>query len=292
MVDLRLLSLNAWGGRVYEPLFALLRELARDGIHALCLQEIYDAPEALQTHATHPNVRLDLLSRLREMLPNYQVFFAANTFDPRAVPSGNALLVHDGVRVEDYRVHPIARRQYPMVESASGFATYVHTLQVADLRIGGRTISVGNFHGLPLPGDKLDTPARLAQSKRLLEVAGDVDVLCGDFNLDPNTTSISMLEDHWRNLIREFQVPTTRSRLNPFWGTPQEQRYADYTFVSSSLTADRFQALDAQVSDHLGLFLEAHYETTPTDCSTAPSDCSAARWASVTPDSPVMSRRS
>jgi endonuclease/exonuclease/phosphatase family metal-dependent hydrolase len=266
MSDLQLLSLNTWGGRVYEPLVALLDDLARDGTHVLCLQEVYDAPEAIAADQPLPHVRLDLLIRLRKALPNYQAFFAANSTGfpaggrlarPGQVRFGNALLVRDDVDIEDYRVHPIIERQHPVADSATRFSKYVHKLQVAELRIGGRSVKVGNFHGLPLPGDKLDTPVRIVQSKRVLQVAGDVDVLCGDFNLDPNTRSVAMLEEHWRNLIREFQVPTTRSRLNPFWGTPQEQRFADYAFVSESIAAEGFRALDAQVSDHLGLFLEA-----------------------------------
>jgi endonuclease/exonuclease/phosphatase family metal-dependent hydrolase len=144
---------------------------------------------------------------------------------------------------------------------------------VAVLRIGGRIVKVGNFHGLPLPGDKLDTPARLLQSMKLLETAHDVDVLCGDFNLGPQTTSVAMLEEHWRNLIREFAVPTTRSRLNPYRGTPQEQCFADYAFVSDLIVADRFSALDAQVSDHLGLLLEARINTSMA--SDAPVSVSA-----------------
>jgi endonuclease/exonuclease/phosphatase family metal-dependent hydrolase len=247
---------------VYEPLMALLDELARDGTQVLCLQEVYDAPEAIAAEQPLPNVQLDLLIRLRQALPNYRVFFAVNStglavdgrlVHPDQVRYGNALLVRDDVHIADYRVHPIIEREYPV----TGLAKYVHTLQVVDLRIGGCPVKVGNFHGLPWPGDKFDTPARIVQSKRLLQVAGDVHVLCGDFNLDPRASSVALLEAHWRNLIREFQVPSTRSRLNPFWGTPREQRFADYAFVSESIAAERFSALDAQVSDHLGLLLEA-----------------------------------
>jgi endonuclease/exonuclease/phosphatase family metal-dependent hydrolase len=264
MTELRLLSLNTWGGRMYEPLMGLLGELGRDRTHVFCLQEIYDAPEAITKDQSLPKVRLDLLSRVGKVLPGYQVLFAANctgafvdgkNIGPDMVRYGDAMLVRDDVTIEDYRVHAIVSRPYP--KAAGGFGTYVHSLQVAVLRLGERSVTIGNFHGLPWPGDKLDTPARLVQSERLRQLAPDVDVLCGDFNLDPSTTSVSMLEGRWRNLISEFNVPTTRSRLNPYWGTPQEQRYADYAFVSDVIDARRFVALEAQVSDHLGLYLEA-----------------------------------
>jgi endonuclease/exonuclease/phosphatase family metal-dependent hydrolase len=234
----------------------------------MCLQEVYDAPEWVARDHRVTKVCLDLLSRIRDVVPHYRILFVPNSMGvtvdgrlvgPEEVRYGNALLVRDDLGIEQYRVYPIVARPYVPGGPADGrgFARYVHTLQVVVLRVGECIIKIGNFHGLPSPGDKLDTPARLFQSMRLLDKARDVDVLCGDFNLDPDTTSIAMLEAHWRNLIREFAVPSTRSRLNPYRGTPQEQRFADYAFVSDAIEANRFGALDAQVSDHLGLLLEA-----------------------------------
>lgn len=263
MTELRVMSLNTWGGRVYEPLLGLLSQLGHDGTHVMCLQEVYDGPKSNAADRPDTKPRLDLLSRIREVLPNYRVTFAANSIGasvggkpvgPEQVRYGNAVLVRDDLGVGEYRASPIVTRTYSL---GQGVARYVHTLQVLVVGVGGCGIKIGNFHGLPLPGDKLDTPTRLVQSMRLLEAAHDVDVLCGDFNLDPNTTSVAMLETHWRNLIREFAVPSTRSGLNPYRGTPQEQRFADYAFVSDAIAADRFRALDAQVSDHLALLLEA-----------------------------------
>lgn len=81
-------------------------------------------------------------------------------------------------------------------------------------------------------------------------------VLCGDFNLLPQTKSIAMLEGRMRNLIKEYNIKTTRSKLNPYHGTPTEQHFADYVFVSEDIKVLDFKVPEAEVSDHLPMILE------------------------------------
>ena len=54
----------------------------------------------------------------------------------------------------------------------------------------------------------------------------------------------------------ERGIPTTRSRLNPYFGTPQEQPHADYAFVSPELQVADFMVPDVQISDHLPMILD------------------------------------
>lgn len=85
-------------------------------------------------------------------------------------------------------------------------------------------------------------------------------ILAGDFNLLPDTESIAMLGRRLRDLVREYAVPTTRSRLNPYRGTPREQKFADYIFfVSPSLQVHDFAVPDLLVSDHLPLILSCEW---------------------------------
>jgi hypothetical protein len=41
------------------------------------------------------------------------------------------------------------------------------------------------------------------------------------------------IEHQVRNLVKEYAIPTTRSRLNPYYDRPREQKFADHVFVSS-----------------------------------------------------------
>jgi endonuclease/exonuclease/phosphatase family metal-dependent hydrolase len=81
-------------------------------------------------------------------------------------------------------------------------------------------------------------------------------VLIGDFNLLPETESVRLLEAGLSNLVIERAIPSTRSRLNPYYGTPQEQPHADYAFISPGLRVTGFEVPDVAISDHLPLILD------------------------------------
>jgi endonuclease/exonuclease/phosphatase family metal-dependent hydrolase len=91
--------------------------------------------------------------------------------------------------------------------------------------------------------------------RRVLDAHDGPVALVGDFNLLPETESVHLLEDGLRNLVIERGIPSTRSRLNPYFGTPQEQPHADYAFVSPGLRVAEFQVPDLQISDHLPMIL-------------------------------------
>jgi endonuclease/exonuclease/phosphatase (EEP) superfamily protein YafD len=139
----------------------------------------------------------------------------------------------------------------------------VRPLQYCHLLAGRQELVVANFHGTPDPPHKLDTPERIEQSRQILDVLADGPpdvILAGDFNLLPEAKSIAMLGHRFRNLVCEFAVPTTRSYLNPHRGTPQEQKFADYVFVSSGVRIQGFVVPDVLISDHLPLILSFSIE--------------------------------
>ena len=59
-----------------------------------------------------------------------------------------------------------------------------------------------------------------------------------------------------RNLIIEKNIPRTRSKLSPFWGKSDFQKFADYTFVSKNIVVKDFSVPDVEISDHLPMILE------------------------------------
>jgi endonuclease/exonuclease/phosphatase (EEP) superfamily protein YafD len=64
--------------------------------------------------------------------------------------------------------------------------------------MGDTPVTVVNFHGLWNGKGKTDTPDRIAQSQNILRFLEGVDgeiILCGDFNLLPDTESLRMFED-------------------------------------------------------------------------------------------------
>jgi hypothetical protein len=77
---MRILSLNTWGGRLFD---ALIDYLPRSEADVLCLQEITRTPDAPGQWLTHRDWKGDLPQRanlfdgLREALPRREAFFSS-----------------------------------------------------------------------------------------------------------------------------------------------------------------------------------------------------------------------
>lgn len=127
------------------------------------------------------------------------------------------------------------------------------------IKMDNKTINIASVHGVAMPGEKLDNPKRLQQSRDIVEnmaKAEGVKIIGGDFNLDKNTESVKMFEENgYRNLIEEFKIKTTRNHL--CWDVWHNvQLWADYVFVSHDVKVKSFEVPDIEVSDHLPLILE------------------------------------
>jgi endonuclease/exonuclease/phosphatase family metal-dependent hydrolase len=169
---------------------------------------------------------------------------------------GIATFTRRSLAIVDRGVVPLGREVFP----ADGREIeLLRSFQHTTIAQNGRRLCIVNVHGTVHPGSKLDTAERLAQSHTILEIVkgreGDV-IICGDLNLMPDTESVRLLEAGHRNLIREYGITNTRSRLNPYFGTPQAQGFADYVFVSPGLTIRDFQVPYREISDHLPLILD------------------------------------
>lgn len=118
----------------------------------------------------------------------------------------------------------------------------------------GKTYTILNFHGMWTGKGKEDTNKRIEQSEKIRKIfneAKGAKILCGDFNLKPDTKSIDILSDGNRNLIREYNITSTRSVLYT-----KPTKFADYIIISSEIEVKNFKVLQDQISDHLPLFLE------------------------------------
>lgn len=125
---------------------------------------------------------------------------------------------------------------------------------------GNEKYWVCNFHGVAYPGEKQDNPERLFASKALI-TEGERHILpriiMGDFNLLPTTESIGMFSNEgYRNLITEYEIPTTRNEHAWSRYPGEKQMYSDYAFVKGDVHVDAFSVLPDIVSDHQSLMLD------------------------------------
>lgn len=124
-----------------------------------------------------------------------------------------------------------------------------NSTKVLSVRVEGATIM--NIHGAWQPKSKKnDTEERILQSKilrKLRKWKESSTILIGDFNLNPETKSVKMLEKKYSNLIRQFDIQTTRTSAYDDASLP----FADYAFVGTNFSVDSFRVnLEPVFSDH------------------------------------------
>ena len=259
---MRIVSLNTWGGNVLEPLLQFVRQHA-ESTDLFCLQEILNAPLDIPLAC---GFRTNLFDQLTAALPEFQgQFDELVSWDQPLVGTGEAVRTPFGLATFARRTLPILERTSEYIirhddtlDAVPGLYKTTRRLQLTRIGTAASSLLIANFHGMSRPGTKLDTDERLEQSRairRVMDRHSGPAVLMGDFNLLPQTHSVRILEYGRRNLITDFNIPTTRSRLNPYYGTPQEQPHANFAFVTSGVQVESFAVPDIEVSDHLPMLM-------------------------------------
>ena len=127
---------------------------------------------------------------------------------------------------------------------------------VVDLIINDKPVRVLNYHGIWTRG-KLGNDKTLAACQKIntlaLETKGEV-IICGDFNLFPDTPSMKLFEGNFTSLVDKFNIKTTRPVSNELNGS--DRNVVDFVWVSKGIKVKNFEVLDSDVSDHLPLILE------------------------------------
>lgn len=265
---MRILSLNAWGGRLFDDLIDYLPRTEAD---VFCLQEITRTPDAGRQWLSYRDEggdlpqRANLFDELRAALPGHEAFFCSaargDLFDGEtAVLSewGLATFVRRGVPVigqtqrfvhGDFPPHGFGGRPRPR---------NAHAVRLFD-EAARRTVTVAHMHGLRDPAGKGDTPARVRQAAAFARViedcrgASDAVVACGDFNVLPQSATFASLADvGLADLVAAYGFDDTRT--SHYKKSP---RYADYMLVGAGVEVKRFEVVATpEVSDHRALWLE------------------------------------
>ncbi len=250
----KLITLNAWGGRSLHPLLRFFRKKAGD-TDIFCLQEMFDTDQSV-VDERHPDEYLcgPLFRKISKELKDFTGFFASFEDNPHrqslAIFIRNTVLIK---KIADFVIYTPERPQ----EFGSAVLS-ARKLQYVVIEMSGKQYTIANYHGL-WDGPKTDTPERIKQSediKKFLDSIPSPKILCGDFNLLPNTKSMRILEKNLRNLVKKMNVPSTRTQLYRHFENPDEPNFADYILVSPDIRVHQFEVLPDIVSDHSPLFLE------------------------------------
>ena len=87
--------------------------------------------------------------------------------------------------------------------------------------------------------------------KKFMQAINSPKILCGDFNLRPDIESMKILEEEMNNLIKIFNITTTRTNLYT-----KQERFADYILTSPEIIINKFAVLKDEVSDHAPLLID------------------------------------
>lgn len=241
---MKLITLNIWGGHIRQPLLDFM-EAHRD-VDIFCLQEVYH--KAANTICTLDGfeVGLDIFSDIQARLPNHQGLFRPvvnNSYGIGMFMKNSVRILEEG----DVQIHD--NPDYPGVGP-----THQRNLQWVRFQTDSQVYTVVNVHGLWNGQGKTDTHERITQCKNIKDFLNTCDgpkILCGDFNLKPDTESVKILEVGMTNIIKTHNVTSTRTCFYD-----KEEKFADYVFVSPEISVHHFEVMKDEVSDHAPLFLD------------------------------------
>jgi endonuclease/exonuclease/phosphatase family metal-dependent hydrolase len=239
----KLITLNIWGGHVKNPLLNFIKQY--NDIDIFCFQEVYHQAEK-KVSTDNKKVHLNIFSELQGLLPNHSGYFRPAVHEVY----GLGIFIKKEIDVlgeGDISIHDSIN--YPGIGP-----THSRNLQWLEFLYNNQVFSIMNVHGLWNGQGKTDTPERIAQSQRIREFMNTINtpkILCGDFNLKPDTESIKILEKGMNNLIHKHNVESTRTSLYT-----KDEKFADYVFTSPEITVNHFEVLDDEVSDHAPLLVE------------------------------------
>jgi endonuclease/exonuclease/phosphatase family metal-dependent hydrolase len=265
---LRIVSLNAWGGRLYAPLMRYIVDADPD---VLCLQEVSRTVEAPTEWLIYQEPGLELPQRANlfddvcAALPDHDGFF---------FPAARGELFDGGVSLpSEFGLATFVRKSCPVIAqamdfvhgefSADGWGEHprprnAHCVRLVDYE-DRYAVTIAQMHGLRDMAGKGDTPARVAQADALVELIGRVAragerlVVCGDFNVLPDSVTFKALGE-----LGLTDLVTSRGHTDTRTSHYLKQgRFADYLLVTPEVEVVRFDVVaEPEVSDHRALRLE------------------------------------
>lgn len=240
---MKLLQLNIWGGRLGSKIKELIQ---REQPDVVCFQEaikvaggrgfIFDELGEIQKDTNFdycyfsPSLQWKLMQRKAEfglaIMSKTPFLSSQNAF------IGLELNTDFDITTDDYNVR---------------------SLQHVTISHNDNAINILNYHGHHVPDHKNGDAETMRQCLFIAEYAktlvGSI-ILCGDFNLNPNSESLELINATLVNHTKEQGIGTTRTLLT------HKTEVCDYIFTSSDIRVRNFQVLDDIASDHKALTIE------------------------------------
>ncbi len=241
---MKLLQLNAWGGRLEPQILQLLNAEKPD---ILCLQEaieikggnggLFVSVEEMQAALNAEHVYMSPVFTINHM--------------SRKADFGNCIISRFPVK-ENQTI--FTGREYvpnfDFLDSDANMRNLQHVIITLD---NGTDLHILNHHGHHIHQHKNGDDETMKQCGMIADyvkkLSGKI-ILSGDFNLAPHSESLEQLNVLLKNLPLEAGLTTTRTVLT------HKTEVCDYIFVNNDVKVLSFKASDEVVSDHKALVLE------------------------------------
>lgn len=262
------MCLNGWGGKLHDALLPYVSASAPD---VLCLQEVVHSPATDKDWLTYRDgdhvlpQRANFFRDVCAALPDHVATFC---------PAAQGVLWEGDMPVpSQWGLATFVHRSYPVIGQMQGFvhkayspAGYgdhprsrsAHAVRLYD-NAHNRSVSITHMHGLRDLNGKMDTPDRATQARRLLALsrqvseAADLSIICGDFNVEPDSETLDILRrSGMTELVTAREFTSTRSAHYKKTG-----KFADYMLINREEAVKAFEVVyNPEVSDHCPLTLE------------------------------------
>jgi len=240
---MKLLQLNAWTLRLSTNIADMITKEAPD---IVALQE---APETTIEIGLFPSLT-EFMDRIRfhhtYFSPVYSFRFMLGMID-----FGNAIIsnlpLHEKNTVFT-NLEYVA--DFSLAENSYNVRNFQHIVAEDE---NGKKFHLINHHGYHVPQHKKGDDFTLKACRQIVDYAHSLEgavIITGDFNLEPGSESLAVIEAFFRNLSTEYNLETTRTFLT------HKSEVCDYIFVNDKVTVNHFYTSDIVASDHQGLVLD------------------------------------
>jgi hypothetical protein len=268
---MRILSLNCWAGRLHTQ----LHHLADFGADVMCFSEVTRLGQSRsytwedgETYQTNVFGQLKRMFAERALCFGYQSQFlpaCTRAFNVGGVDTpteyGLATFIREDMSVLEQRSRFVNKAFAQIAGSATPEPRNAHVVRMWVPSINSFVV-VAHMHGLWDERGKHDTPQRSNQASRFamminsIKQEGDKVVACGDWNVLPDSETISLLRTQCglADLIQRYNITDTRTS---HYNKPGKPRHADYMMVSANCAVRDFQVpAQPEMSDHRVLVLD------------------------------------
>ncbi len=240
---MKILQLNIWGGKLGKNILEILE---REKPDVVCFQEAVVFPAI-------GDLFFSTLRKFQEKGGFEHSFYSpvfGFTYMNQKAEFGNAILSRFPFLETDA---VFTRKQYIETQDMLDGDFNIRNLQHVTIESNGKNLHILNHHGHHIKSHKNGDDETMRQCAMIVEYIEKLEgpiILCGDFNLAPESASLMQINKKLTNHAKERGVATTRTPLT------HKIEVCDYIFTSPDIEVTDFKVLDDIASDHKALVLE------------------------------------